>query len=119
MSVRGCVGSGETKFLARLAAAKKGPAFASNVATNLTGKSVAGHSISFAGKFLYDMLLAAYRNGGVVTKEPNVVASFAVDGVRQALASSATSTSSSCSNTSPIAPVLPDSMPASSASLDG
>ncbi|HYG68079.1 MAG TPA: hypothetical protein VD838_10485, partial [Anaeromyxobacteraceae bacterium] len=80
------MGTGETKFLAKLAAAKEGPAYASDVATNLTGKSVAGYSIKFAGKHFYDMLLAAYLKSGVVTKEPNVVASFAVDKVVDGLA---------------------------------
>lgn len=80
------MGTGETKFLLKLAAAKEGPAYAANVATNLTGKSVAGHSISFAGGQFYKVLLAAYVQRAVVTKEPNVVASFAIDKVVDGLA---------------------------------
>lgn len=80
------MGSGETKFLVRLAAEKEGVAYAADVATNFTGKKVAGQSIKTARGGVYDLLVQAYKNSGVVTKTQPVAAGFVIDKVIDGLA---------------------------------
>ena len=80
------MGEGEVLPRIYLAAAKEGTPYLADLATKSTGHKIAGYGISTVGGQFYKLLLKAFLQEGLVTKEPNVVASFAVDRVIDGLA---------------------------------
>jgi hypothetical protein len=80
------MGSGDTRVLIILASVSEGSAYIQDLVANLTGSQVAGYSIRGVGFGLTKALVIAWRSCALLEKDPNLLASFTVDRVIDALA---------------------------------